>query len=470
LTTAVRVATPEERLSRRALAAIALAGTSLAVIMLDATGVNLAFPFIERSFPTTPRTTLAWMSTGYSMSLAALMLAAGRLADRYGRRRVFQVGMAVFGVSSLLSALAPGPLSIIALRFVTGAGGALVMSTGLALALPEFSAGRRALAVGLFGSIGSLAVATGPVVAALLVEHVHWRAVFAVAPILALPAAAVAPRVVGEFVHDRADEPIDWLGAVTGTLGIGAVILGLLQSSRTGWSSPLVVGSLALAAAMAPVFLWRCATHPAPLVSLGLFRERHFALGNLNQCGTQLPLFAWMFAMPLFLVNVWGWSVMAAGLSVGVPMLFALSSIPAGRVADRVGHRRVLVVGGLFGLASSVWLAVRAGPEPSVWGVLAPEVVLWGLAAGIAGTTGTSASLHGVAPAVLTQANAAHQTVRRLGQSFGPVMVVMVIGDRSADSAGRFRPLWWLLAGWWALSVVAAGFYPGRTRRGPATR
>jgi len=454
-------------LDRRAFWAITVAGSSLAVIMLDATGVNLAFPLIEEAFPDTSRATLAWMPTGYSMALAALMMLAGRLADSIGRRRIFRIGMVVFGVSSLLSAVVAHPLAIIALRFVTGSGGALVMATGLALALPEFPAHRRSMAVGIFGSIGALAVALGPPLAATAVELLGWRGVFLIAPGLALPVALLAPRAVQEYARDPADDGhrvglIDWLGAALGTIGIGALILALLETSRSGWTDPRALAAFAVALTALPTFVRRCTTQAEPLLDLDLFKSRHFAVGNIFQAWTQLPLYAWMFSTPIFLVNVWGWSVWAAGLALGLPMLLSFSAIPAGRYVERVGHRRILAAGAVCGLASSVWLLAMMGDDPDRWWVWIPEILIWGLSTGLAGTMGSSASLHGITEERLGQANAAHMTIRRLGQAFGPVLVVVALGgDRAtADNLSSFQTLWWVLVVLWSLAIVAALAYP----------
>ncbi len=185
-------AVPSSEIPRRAWYVLALVSAAMFTIILDNNAANVAFPFIERTFPDTPRSTLAWVSTGFSIMAASLLLVSGKLADRNGRRRVFLLGMAVFVTASTLTALAPTPSLLISARLVQGAGSALLTSTAIALLLPEFPPGKRGLALGIWGTLGSAGAAAGPTLGALAIEASSWRLVF----LLNVPIAVVV-LVVG---------------------------------------------------------------------------------------------------------------------------------------------------------------------------------------------------------------------------------------------------------------------------------
>ena len=187
-----------DAVSARAWKVLALVSASMFVIILDNNAVNVAFPFIERTFDDTPRSTLAWVSSGYAICAAALLLVAGRLADRHGRRRMFCIGMAIFVAASALTAAAPNPALLISARLVQGAGAALLYSTAVALILPEFPPSKRGLALGIWGTVGSAGAAAGPTLGALAIEAAGWRLVFLLNLPIGVAALVLGPRVLQE--------------------------------------------------------------------------------------------------------------------------------------------------------------------------------------------------------------------------------------------------------------------------------
>lgn len=442
--------------------ALAIACSTLVVAMLDSSGINLAFPFIEDEFPTTARSTLAWIPSVYWIVLAALLLPAGRWADGAGRRRAFVIGMTVFATASLATAVAPGPGLMIAARAVQGGGSAFMTATALAIALPALPADRRAFAVGVFGTTGAVAAALGPPIGAIVVELVGWRAVFVVSVPLALGAAALAPRVVDETTVPGTPRHLDPVGTILGAVVVAGLTLAVLQAPVWGVGDGRTLIVVATVAVLGPLFVARSARAIDPLMDLSLLAERRFLVGNLNQMATQLAIFAWFISTPLFLINVWGWSALRTGLTLAIPMLLASAAIPAGRWADLRGHRPVLVTGGLVTAAGTLWWLAALDETPSFVAVL-PGLVAFGIGAGVAGTTGTSASLHLVGDERLGRANALHQMLRRLAQGLGPAVALSVLGSREAESIDAYRRAWWVIAGGYLLSAAIAAFYPRPT-------
>lgn len=455
-----------DEVSRRAWYSLALVSSATFVIALDLMAANVAFPFIEKTFADTPRSTLAWISSGYGIASAALLMVAGRLSDRYGRRRVFLAGMVVFTLISAVTAMAPNPAVLIAARIGQGAGSAMVTSTAIALLLPEFPLRKRGLAIGIWGTLASAGIATGPTLGALAIEAFDWRPVFLINIPVGLLTILLGRRVLAEPAPADASARIDVVGTVFGTAAIALLTLGILQGPRWGWSDGVVLGALVTAALLSAAFFVRCARAASPLVDLGLFRHRRFALANLSQAGTQLAIMAWFFTTPLFLINVWGYSALGGGAAVAIGMVVSFVSIPVGQYSDRHGYRGVLVVGGLIAASGmAVWVA--AVPEtPKFWGAYLAGLLLFGVGAGMVGIVVTNAALAGLADAELAGANAVFQTIRRLVGAIGVAIAVALLGDRSTESIVAFRRVWILVGIAYLFSAVAIAPYPAQRRPG----
>ena len=454
--------------SRRPFLALLLASCSY-VIVLDTFAAAVAFPKIEEAFPDTPRTTLAWLSSGYSIALAALLLVSGKLGDRYGRRKVYLRGMAVFTLGAVLSAISPTPAFLIAARVIQGGGGAMMVSTSVALALLEYPPERRGVAMGWNGLIGSLASLLGPVLAGNVIEFGgSWRWVFLASTPLCVAVLVLGPRFLQETQAASAQsEPIDLAGVAVGVTATALLTLGVIQSGSWGWNDPRTLATLTVALALMALFVWRCRTSPAPLLRLEIFEQRRFLVATVSQLGTQLGVFAFFFTTPLFLVNVWGWSTAGVGWALAIPLVVSFVSVPTGRFADRHGFRGVLVVGGLVGAGSMVWWLMAVGEQPEFFTQLLPGLLLYGFSLGMVGITSAAAALAGLEADELAMANSAFQTTRRLAQTLGTAASVAILGNRSADSLSSFRWVWVLNGVGFLFSGVVALWYPARSRAGP---
>ncbi len=448
------------RVARRAWQSLVVVSAATCVIVLDMMAANVAFAFIEQEFSATPRSTLAWISSGYAIAAAALLMVAGRLSDRHGRRRIFLGGLALYSAVSIVTAAAPNAAVLIGARFVQGAGSAMITSTAIALLLPEFPAAKRGLAIGIWGAASSAGAAAGPTLAALAIEASTWRAVFLVNVPIGIVALLVGHRVLHEPARAPVSGRIDLLGTVLGTLAIALLTLGILQGPRWGWASGSVAASLGFAVVLSAVFGWRCTRAAAPLVDFSLFRHRRFAIANLSQAGTQLAIMAWFFTTPLFLINVWGYSALAGGAAVALGMIVSLVSIPVGHYSDQHGYRGVLIVGGLVTCAGmGVWVAFVDGTA-SFWSAYLVGLLLFGIGAGMVGIVVTNAALANLDESVLASANALFQTIRRLVGAIGVALAVALLGDRSTESAASFRRVWILIGAGYLFSVVAILAYP----------
>src|SRR4051812_27512548 len=233
--------------------------TSVAVFMgfLDVTIVNIAFPDIEASFPGTSLAGLSWILNAYNIVFAALLVPAGRLSDRLGRRRMFFVGVWTFMAASVACGLAPSVEVLVAARVVQAAGAAILVPTSLALLLPEFPLEQRATATALWGATGGIAAATGPALGGVLVEATSWRWVFFVNLAIGLPALIPARRLLRETRDEHPGALPDLAGALLLVAGVGLLSLGIVKGQDWGWGSGRVVGALGAGIALLVVFAWR---------------------------------------------------------------------------------------------------------------------------------------------------------------------------------------------------------------------
>jgi EmrB/QacA subfamily drug resistance transporter len=432
------------------------------VIVLDTFAAAVAFPRIVKAFPGTPPTTLAWIQSGYSIALAALLLVAGKLGDRYGLRRVYLTGMAGFVVGALLAAAAPNPGLLIAARVAQGCAGALMVSTSIALALLGYSTERRGMAMGAIGIMGSLASLAGPVLAGNIIDiGGSWRWVLLVSVPIGLAVLATGHRLLPAGAPtSRVTEPIDMVGVVYVVLASGLLTLGLLQSGSWGWADRRTVGALSLAAVFSVFFVRRCRTAPAPLLRWDIFRRRTYFVATVSQLGSQLAIFAFFFWVPLFLTNVWHWSASGVGWATAVPLVLSCTSLPIGHFADKHGYRGLLILGGLLAAGSLLWMFLMVGQDPQFSSRMLPGLVLFGLGIGMVGITTASAAFVGLAAQDLALANSVFQTSRRLVQTLGIAVVIGLLGDRSADSLSRFRLVWVVCGVFFVVSSIIAAWYP----------
>jgi EmrB/QacA subfamily drug resistance transporter len=338
-----------------------LAATILgsSMVFVDGTVVNVALPALQADLGAT-LVDVQWIVESYALLLAALLLTGGALGDRFGRRRVFLSGAALFGLASVACALAPGVGALVAFRALQGIGGALLVPGSLAILAASFSDHERGRAIGTWAGFSALAGAVGPVLGGWLIDHLSWRWAFLVnVP----PTCAVLLisrwRVPESRDEEAAAAPLDLAGAVLATTGLGGAVYALLESANRGWSHPAVLGALALGLASAAAFVAVERRARAPMLRLELFRSRNFAAANLLTLFLYAALSGVLVYLPLDLIQVQGYTAAEAGASL-LPfvLLMLLLSRFAGGLYDRFGAKRPLTVGGTVAGAGFALFAV----------------------------------------------------------------------------------------------------------------
>jgi EmrB/QacA subfamily drug resistance transporter len=390
--------------------------TGVFMLLLDVTIVNVALPDIEKSLGAS-LSQLQWVVDAYALSLAALLLTAGSVADRIGRRAVFAAGIVVFTAGSLLCGVAGDPTFLAVARAFQGVGGAIMFATSLALLSTAFQGRERGTAFGVFGAVTGVAVAVGPVLGGAITSGLTWRWIFFVnIPVGVFALAATLLKV--QESHDPQARRVDYVGFVTFSLGLAALVYGLIRSNEAGWGSTTVVGSLVLAAVLLGAFVAAEYVQREPMFDLSLVRVPTFVGGLISAFGISASLFALLTYIVLYVQNMLGYSAIEAGIRF-LPLTGAifLTAGIAGRLSARVPTR--LLIGPGFVLIAIGLLLMHGLDVGSDWTALLPGMIVAGVGAGLINVPLASTAVAVVEPARAGMASGVNATFRQVGVATG---------------------------------------------------
>jgi EmrB/QacA subfamily drug resistance transporter len=416
----------------RWLLTVAVAGSGMA--FLDGTVVNVALPDIGRDFDAST-SALQWILNGYLLTLASLILLGGSLGDRFGRRRVFVIGVGVFTVSSLLCAIAPSVEFLIAARMLQGIGGALLTPGSLAIIEASFRPADRARAIGAWSGLGGVATAFGPLLGGWLIGAISWRAIFVINLPIGIFVAWAATEHVPESRDPMAAERIDYQGAILTAIGLAGTTYALIEASEPS-AAVLVAGIGGVLALIAFFFAER--RSPMPMLPLEIFRSRQFSAANAVTFVVYAALGGFFFLLVAFLQISMGYTPIEAGAaSLPVTLLMLLFSARSGALAQRIGARLPLTVGPLV-IAVGLLMLMLVEPGDSYLTSILPAIVVFGL--------GLTLVVAPVTATVLAAADARHSgvasgvnnAVARIGGLLAVAVLplaVGLIGDSFYDPA-----------------------------------
>jgi EmrB/QacA subfamily drug resistance transporter len=441
----------------------ALVAVALATFMtyLDNNVTNVAIPTIQRDLHLSIAG-LEWVVSSYILVFAGLLLAGGRLADLFGRRRLFLIGLVVFTLSSLGAGLAGSGGVLIAARLVQGLGAALLVPTTLAIIVATFdNLKERATAIGVWTAIGAMALGFGPLIGGFIVQHLHWGWIFFINVPIGAITLAVALFSVRESRGSTAGR-LDLPGLTTSALALFALTYALIEGHDKGWTSGLIVAAFAVAAVAAGLFVLAEARTEHPMVNLELFRSRVFSGGTVTMMLWAFGIFGIYFFTSIYLQDVLGFSPTKAGL-VFLPMALCMAAFAAlaGPVTARLQAHRTVALGMLI-MAAGLVLFARLGTGTTVAGLL-PGFLLFGAGAGLMNVPLTSAVLHSMPPARSGVASALLNASREMAGLLGITIIGAVLRARQGAALGHGvqAPVAYLdgyHAGLWlTIGLVAAG-------------
>jgi len=438
---------------RRKAIVLATCCLSLLIVSMDATIVNVAIPSIKESFNASAAH-LQWVIDIYTLVLASLLLLSGATGDRFGRRRVFQIGLLVFSARSLLCSLAPSIDMLIAARFIQAIGGSMLNPVAMSIITQVFT-GRveRARAIGVWGGVVGISMALGPIVGGTLIQYADWRSVFWIN----LPICALAIVLTAIFVPESKStrrRGIDPAGQLLGMATLFGIVYVLIEGPSRGWTNPLTLTILAIAAFAFVGFLIVEGRHHDPFIDLRFFRSAPFASATIIAVCAFASWGAFLFMMSLYLQGYRGYSALHTGLLYLPLAVGALIFAPlSGRLVGRFGGRPSLIISGLLITTGTVLMSLMT-ERTQVWQLIV-IFAIFGIGFSMVNAPITTAAVSGMPLDRAGAASAVASTSRQVGVSLGVALcgsiATSAIATPGADFIGSARPLWLVCA---ALGVV----------------
>lgn len=447
-----------DELSRtRKTSVLAICCLSLFIVGLDITAVNVALPTIKSDLHASI-SGLQWTVSAFTLVMASLLMFAGSIADRFGRKRTFIAGLSVFSLASVLCALAPSVEVLVAARVLQAVGGSMMNPVAMSIITNTFTDPiERAKAVGVWGAVFGISMALGPIVGGTLVSSIGWRSIFLINIPVGLAAIALTLRFIPE---SRAPRPrrFDPVGQVLMIVLLAAVTYGVIEAPNQGWTSP---GSLAAFAASAAALLAVLTYEPRredPLIDLRFFRSTPFSSAIVISIAAFAAFGGFLFLNTLYLQEVLGLSPLEAGLAtVPMALMTVIVSPISGRMVGRDGPRLPLVISGVSSVIACAMLT-EIGPEtPLAW--LIAAYVVFGIGFGFVNAPITNAAVSGMPRAQAGVASAIATTSRQFGQAIGVALVGAIVSSHAGTSAAgelssASHPGWWMLTAFGAVVLV----------------
>jgi EmrB/QacA subfamily drug resistance transporter len=409
---------------------LAAVSFGLFMIMLDNTVVNVALPSIQRDLDI-GLSELEWIVSGYALTFAALMLIGGKLADAYGRRLLFVVGIAVFTLASLACGLATTGDMLIAARVAQGAGAALMNPATLSIIAATFPPRQRGTAIGIWAGVSALALAIGPLVGGLLTEHASWHWIFFVNVPVGILGIVTSFLLIDES-RDPTHERLDLPGLATSAIGLFALTYGLIEANAYGWGSPRIVGAFVVAAVTLVGFVLLERHQRVPMLDLTLFRNRTYVGANVVVLLVALAMFGVFFFVSLYMQNVLGFSAVETGAAfLPMTILIILVAPWAGRLSDRWGSRGLMTAGMLL-VAGQLAYFSRLGTDATFWTLL-PGFLLGGFGMAMTMTPSVAAATRAIPVAKAGVGSAVLNAFRQVGGSIGIAVMGAIVAAQLTD-------------------------------------
>lgn len=445
--------------------ALALVSVASAVGSLDLSLMFVAYPSIRAHFASESISVVSWVLTSYSIVAAALLIPAGRLADRVGRRRFFTLSISLFTIGSAGCAIAPTVPILIAARVVAGCGGAMLTPTALAIIMSIFPLERRAWAIGVWSTVSGGIATMGPTIGALLITYASWRWTFLINVPIGIACAVLAPKLLEES-HANEPGPLpDPVGVALVMGGIAVLSFSIVQSHEWGWTSRGTLAGFAVAFVALGVFVHRCATQPNPVLDLRIFRPYLFKATTVAALAAGVSFWGGYYLFVQFLTLGWKFSIIQAGLLL-IPMTLAASfvGVPAGKVMDRYGNRVAMVPAMLIFMVAMLSLGFRLGADRSIWFVWLPAAIGVGITNAVYFPGVNSAGARVAPPEALGATAGVVQTLIRIGGALGTALAIALVGSfHKGDDPSDLRPAFLVLAGVGLIGALAAA--PLATKR-----
>ncbi|WP_134322003.1 MFS transporter [Cumulibacter soli] len=439
-------------------------GMSVFAVFLDTSILYVAFPSISAAFPDSTASGLAWVLNAYTVVFAAVLIPAGRIADRIGRRRMFLGAVIAFTAASVLCGVAPSVELLVVGRVLQALGAAAMVPSSLALVLQTFPAPEQPRAIAIWGAIGGVAGAAGPTLGSIVIQTLGWPWVFFINVPVGIASYLLGRRVLPEgreSVRGRIPDP--WSIALV-IAAVSALSYGVVQTERVGWLSGVLGLSVGVAVVLGAVFVWRSSRIDNAVLDLELLSSAGFRWANLATCVYSAGFGVVFLCNVLFTTEIWDYSVIQAGFAIAIgPAIVAVLAPRFGKLAGRVGQRRILIPGGLVWASAPAYFILMATEHPQYLAHYLPAQVLGAIGVAMVMPQLNSAAVRDLPQDQLGQGAAASQAARNIGTTIG-VSVAIAMVAATGGIAG-FHHAWTFAIGTGLVVTLLAFLLPRHTRQ-----
>lgn len=433
----------------------AIASIAIFMVSLDTTVLYAGFNNILKSFPNSSAAELSWAMNAYSIIYAALLIPAGGIADKYGRKKVFMLGLMLFITASFACATAPNVFGLVIARIVQAVGACLLSPAALAIVLNAYPRNKRMIVMGAWGAVGALAAALGPGIGSFIIDFAGWQWAFLINIPVGLFCIWQSLAVLQESSKPIGKLRIDWFGMLLLITGVGALAYGIVESNSATFTKSELVSVLTLGLLLILCYIPWAKRSADPLFDLSLFVNKTFLFSNFAGIAFGIAFSIMFFSFFFWMENIWHYSQSLAGLSIMPgPLIVAPTAFIAGKIASRIGHRRLLITGSLTYALSGLWFALIPGENPSYLTQWLPGLLLSGVSVGLVMPSLSAAAVFGLDSKDYAVGSAINHAMRQVGTVIGVAITVLLL----STSELQIRDFTTLYAIQFGLALMTAVF------------
>jgi EmrB/QacA subfamily drug resistance transporter len=426
--TTVNIYAPIEKSVAEAWRVFTIVSIAIFMVSLDTTILYAGFNNILQSFPDSKATDLSWAMSGYSIIYAAMLIPAGGIADKYGRKRIFILGTLLFISASFACGASPSVFWLIVARVFQSIGACLLSPAALALVLEAFPKEKRAVAMGAWGAVGALAAALGPGIGSYIIDVAGWEWAFFINIPIGLWCIWQSTKQLSESVHPRKKIRLDWLGMLQLIVGVGAIAFGIVEMKTGKWPQTTLIGIILAGLLVLFSYIPWAKVNPEPLFDLSLFKNRTFLFANLAGITFAIAFSIMFFSFFFWMKNIWHYSQTVAGAAIMPgPLSVVLTALIAGRIASKIGHRPLLITGSLTYAISGLWYLLVPDANPNYIQDWLPGLLLNGISIGLVIPSLSAAAVHALPAKDYAVGSAINHAIRQVGTVIGVSLTVVFL-------------------------------------------
>ncbi len=426
----------EKKATPSAWRVFAIASIAIFMSSLDTTILYAGFNNILRSFPASSAADLSWAMSAYSIVYAAMLIPAGGIADKYGRKKIFILGTFLFIAASFACGAAPSVSWLIIARVLQSVGASLLTPSALALVLEAFPREKRTVIMGAWGSVGALAAALGPGIGSYIIDIGGWEWAFFINIPIGLFCIWQSLAVLHESAHPREHMRLDGVGMLQLILGVGAIAYGIVEMKSPAWTPYELTGIVMLGLMILASYIPWAKIYPEPLFDLSLFKNKTFLFANLAGVTFGIAFSIMFFSFFFWMKNIWHFSQSLAGASVMPgPLMVVPTALVAGKIAAKVGHRPLLMTGTISYALSGLWFLLVPDATPDYLRAWLPGLILSGISVGLVMPSLSAAAMFGLPQKDYAVGSAINNAARQIGTVMGVSITVLVLGKTSLNPA-----------------------------------